>query len=188
MNGFLVSAAVWQLMMTVMMAPTALPWLRAARQFSPAETVWAGTQFASGYFLSWLPFSAALAVAQLALAATLSPATRALILLGAGVYQFLPIKSACLRHCRNPVTQFLGQWDNGPRSLVRMGLDHGLICLGCCWALMATALALGMMNYAWMLTLALVTFAEQTLPEADWLRPTLGGALCLGAILIAVAW
>ncbi|HXR98725.1 MAG TPA: DUF2182 domain-containing protein [Terriglobales bacterium] len=188
MNGFFASAAVWQVMMTVMMAPTAVPWLRAARRFAPAGTAAAGTRFASGYFVAWLPFSAALAAAQLGLGSALSAHTRALILLGAGVYQFLPVKSACLRHCRNPMTQFLGQWDKGPRSLLRLGLDHGVICLGCCWALMATALALGMMNYAWMLVLALVTFAEQTLPGTDWLRPIMGGALCLAAVSVAIAW
>lgn len=172
-------ALVWQLMMAVMMVPTAWPWVRAARRLAPAGSLAPGVSFGVGYFAAWAPFSLLLAGLQLGLARQLawSPAWRSGVLLAAGLYQFLPLKRACLRHCRNPLTAFLGRWDNRPTALARLGGEHGLVCLGCCWALMATALVLGMMNWLWMAVLAAAVFAEQTLPRAAWVRPVLGAGL-----------
>ncbi|HVA62975.1 MAG TPA: DUF2182 domain-containing protein [Terriglobales bacterium] len=185
-GGWLGMAALWQAMMTAMMAPTAYPWLRAAGRIGGGGRGAPAVAFGAGYFVAWLPFSLALAAAQMGLATRLaSPDWRGGLLLVAGLYQFAPLKRACLRHCRNPLGSLLERWA-GPQPLWRLGAKHGLVCLGCCWALMATALALGMANLAWMAALAAATFAEQTLPKTAWVRPVLGAGLVVagGALLL----
>lgn len=180
-GGLLGAALAWQAMMTVMMAPTAYPWLRAAARLAPegAASPLPAVDFGAGYFLAWMPFSLTLAAVQFALGQRLndSAAWQGSLLLAAGLYQFVPLKRACLRHCRHPLSFLTQRWEGGPPSLVVLGARHGLVCLGCCWALMATALAVGMENLLWMLVLALAVFAEQTLDGGAWLRPTLGLAL-----------
>ncbi len=200
--GWLAMAAAWQAMMALMMAPTAWPWLRAARTldwrgpqraygarpaFQPPRWGRApAAEFGLGYLAAWLPFSLGLAGAQMALAAQLAtPDWRGGLLLAAGLYQFAPLKRACLRHCRNPLGALLQRWEAGPPPLWRLGAEHGRVCLGSCWALMATALAVGMANLAWMAALAAATFAEQALPRTGWLRPALGlGLAAAGGALL----
>ncbi|HUX67324.1 MAG TPA: DUF2182 domain-containing protein [Terriglobales bacterium] len=185
--GWLAMAAAWQTMMALMMAPTAWPWLRAARTLGQGASAAPAAEFGLGYLAAWLPFSLGLAGAQMALAARLAtPDWRGGLLLAAGLYQFAPLKRACLRHCRNPLGALLQRWEAGPQRLWRLGAEHGLVCLGCCWALMATALGVGMANLAWMAALAAATFAEQALPRTGWLRPALGLGLAAagGALLL----
>ena len=185
-GGWLGMAALWQAMMTLMMAPTAYPWLRAAGRIGGGEVGAPAASFGLGYFVAWVPFSLALAAAQMGLASRLAtPDWRGGLLLAAGLYQFMPLKRACLRHCRNPLGSLLERWESGPPALWRMGAEHGLVCLGCCWALMATALGVGMANVAWMAALAAATFAEQTLPRTAWLRTALGvGLVAAGGALL----
>lgn len=177
------AALMWQAMMLVMMAPAAYPWLRAARLTAPAGTRYPATGFGAGYAAAWLPFSALLAALQLDLAHALpaAPREQALCLFAAGVYQFTPLKQACLRHCRHPLSFLLARWENGAASTFRLGVRHGWFCLGCCWALMALALVLGAMNLLWMAALAAVVFVEQALPRAAWVRTGLGLALVAAA-------
>lgn len=187
-GALLGQALIWQTMMVVMMAPTAYPWLRAARVVAPAGSAMPATVFGAGYFVAWLPFSLALAALQLDLARgwPMPPVWQGGVLMAAGLYQFAPLKRACLRHCRNPLSYLLGHWEGGGDTAFRLGINHGLVCLGCCWALMATALAVGMMNLLWMAALALAVFAEQVLPATRWLRPALGAALLLGGAVLLV--
>ena len=149
----------WFGMMAAMMLPVSVPWVRvlislgdgqpdASRQVPrPWDRVRTGTLFLTGYLSVWLLFSLAAAALQLWLAA-LVPLGRdtpvaGFLLVGAGLYQLSPVKAACLRHCRSPLTWFLTRWRDGPRGTLGMGWGHGLYCLGCCWALMALALVLG---------------------------------------------
>ncbi|MGH9481078.1 MAG: DUF2182 domain-containing protein [Terriglobales bacterium] len=178
-GGLAGATLAWQLMMAAMMAPTAYPWLRAAGRLAPTPARFAALEFGAGYFVSWLPFSLALAVAQLALRGGWAHAAgwQGGLLLAAGLYQFAPLKRACLRHCRDPLSFLLRSWPGGGRSLLALGARHGLFCLGCCWALMATALAAGMANLLWMAALAVAAFGEQTLARGAWLRAALGLAL-----------
>lgn len=183
----------WAAMMSVMMAPTVWPWLTTfARMVAPGggwARAWSAGVFASGYLVAWSIYSIALALAQRALDAAgawdpirgLSPAIAAAVLAGAAVYQLAPIKRACLRHCRNPLSYFLARWRNGPSGF-RLGFVHGLFCVGCCWALMATALAVGVMSIVWMGLLALAVFAEQVLPGGQRIRVALGVVLAFGAV------
>jgi predicted metal-binding membrane protein len=86
------------------------------------------------------------------------------VLIGAGLFQLSPLKGACLTHCRNPLSYFLRSWRDGPVGAFRMGAAHGVFCVGCCWALMAVALALGVMNLLWMAALTGMLILEKNAP------------------------
>ena len=189
-------AAMWFGMMAVMMAPTAWPWMQAFDRFGPAgqaprARVAAALPFAGGYLAAWLPYSVAAAALQVALSwwsgpavhAGVSPGLGSALLVGAGLYQFAPLKHACLSHCRSPFSYFLTRWRDGAAGGFRMGLGHGFFCVGCCWALMLTALAAGMANAWWMAALAAAAFAEQVLPWGPGLRKPLGVALVGAGVL-----
>jgi predicted metal-binding membrane protein len=188
-------ALMWFGMMAAMMAPTAWPWARAYHRFSGAPrgaAVGATAQFASGYLLAWLGYAIGAALVQRALqdAALMQPSgdiavprVGAVILLIAGVYQFAPFKRACLAHCRTPLGYFLTRWIDGPIGALRMGVHHGLFCVGCCWALMAIALAVGAMNPWWMMALGVVALAEQTARQGDLLRRLLGAAFLVAGLV-----
>jgi predicted metal-binding membrane protein len=179
-------ALMWFGMMAAMMAPTAWPWARAFHRFSGTGrggTIGATAWFASGYLLAWLGYAIGAALVQRALQgmALLQPsggvgvpAVAGVIFLIAGLYQFAPLKRTCLTHCRTPLGYFLTRWDDGPMGPLRMGLHHGLFCVGCCWALMATAFAVGVMNAWWMAALGVLALVEQVAPRGQVLRRVLG--------------
>jgi predicted metal-binding membrane protein len=187
-------ALMWFGMMAAMMAPTAWPWARAFHRFAEpkrgAEAA-ATAQFVSGYLLAWLGYAIAAALLQVGLQAAalmqasgdaVLPGIGAVIFLIAGVYQFAPLKRACLTHCRTPLGYFLTRWLDGPAGAFRMGLHHGLFCVGCCWALMATAFAVGVMNVWWMAALGVVALAEQLTPRGQLIRRLLGGAFLMAGV------
>ena len=178
--GFTPLAAMWFVMMAAMMAPTVWPWVRSFHRLSPTG----GTaQFIGGYLTAWLGYSIAAAFTQLTLQSFgTPPAVGALLFLGAGLYQFAPLKRACLTHCRSPLSYFLARWKKGPAGGFRMGLNHGVYCVGCCWAMMATTLAVGVMNYWWMAALAGIALLEQTAPHGHKLRVPIGIALVSAGI------
>jgi predicted metal-binding membrane protein len=188
-------ALMWFGMMAVMMAPTAYPWVRAYHRFSASERD-AGfadsARFASGYLFAWLAYAIAAAALQRGLQATallppssdvVVPRLGAIIFLIAGLYQFAPLKRACLTHCRTPVGYFLTRWRNGPVGAYRMGLHHGLFCVGCCWAMMATAFAVGVMNAWWMAALGALALVEQRAPHGQRARRVMGIALVVAGML-----
>ena len=184
-ESFLPLAAAWFGMMVAMMAPAVWPWVRAFHRFGKRSSAIDTALFSTGYLAAWLAYSVAAAALHLALqrAGTLdpvrglAPVAGAGLLVLAGAYQFAPLKRACLTHCRNPISYLLARWHDGPMGGFRVGLGHGLFCVGCCWALMATALAVGVMNLWWMAALAGVAFVEQVVPHGDRLRIPLGVAL-----------
>lgn len=179
-------ALTWFCMMAAMMAPAAWPWVRALHRFSgggPGSNAGGTARFASGYLLAWLGYAIGAALLQRALQGMALMTTSgdvvvsglgAVIFLIAGLYQFAPLKRACLTHCRTPLGYFLTRWLDGPGGAFRMGLHHGLFCVGCCWALMATAFAVGVMNAWWMVALAALALAEQIAPHGQLLRRGLG--------------
>jgi predicted metal-binding membrane protein len=87
------------------------------------------------------------------------------LFVGAGLYQLLPIKQACLRHCRSPLEFLAAYWRPEAAGALRMGLRHGAFCLGCCWLMMALLFVGGLMNILWIAALALVVFVEKVRPE-----------------------
>ena len=188
-----------------MMLPASVPWVRVlislsdggargSRNAAGGEVagwwvrVRSGALFLAGYLSVWLLFSLAAAAVQywlgerIALAGGGSLAGTALV--GAGLYQLSPIKAACLRHCRNPLTYFLTRWRDGPRGALGMGWGHGLYCLGCCWALMALALVLGVMDLLWMAVLAAAVLIENTAPGGPVIGRVAGVGLVVWGVVV----
>jgi predicted metal-binding membrane protein len=189
-------ALMWLVMMTAMMAPTVWPWVRASHRFglgtqSSSHPGLATLAFIGGYVVSWAGYSIAAATVQIALGelrlldeprGRLAAWPAAAILAVAGVYQLTPFKRACLTHCRNPITYFLTRWRDGAGGGFRMGVAHGAFCVGCCWALMGTALAVGVMSPWWMAALTIAVFVEQVTPWGLWARMPIGLALLGGGL------
>jgi predicted metal-binding membrane protein len=183
---------IWFGMMAAMMAPAVWPWIRAYHRFSGAagsSTVLTAVPFAGGYFAAWLAYSIAAAFLQRLAADRLALDTSiagSIALIAAGAYQFTTLKASCLTHCRNPLTYFLTRWRSGPAGGFAMGAHHGWFCVGCCWALMATMLAVGVTSVWWMMALTVATFVEQTVANGDAVRLPIGVAL-IGAGLLSMS-
>ncbi|HZY54632.1 MAG TPA: DUF2182 domain-containing protein [Reyranella sp.] len=193
--------AMWWVMMVGMMLPSVAPVIltfatvnrnRAAR----GEPYVPSALFTAGYLLAWVGFSLAATLAQEALerANLISPMDMTtnsrllggLLFLAAGLYQFAPVKLACLRFCRSPLDFVVNHWRDGPGGAVRMGLTHGLYCLGCCWVLMLLLFVGGVMNLLWVAFLGVVVLVEK-LSAGPWMG-RIGGALMMiyGAWLLAM--
>jgi len=193
--------AMWWVMMVGMMLPSVAPVIltfatvnrnRAAR----GEPYVPSALFTAGYLLAWVGFSLAATLAQEALerANLISPMDMTtnsrllggLLFLAAGLYQFTPVKLACLRLCRSPLDFVVNHWRDGPGGALRMGLTHGLYCLGCCWVLMLLLFVGGVMNLLWVAFLGVVVLVEK-LSAGTWMG-RIGGALMMicGAWLLAM--
>jgi len=154
--------------------------------------------FTSGYLLVWIGFSIAATGLQWGLAeagllsGTMAAANRAVaggVLIAAGLYQWSPLKDACLRHCRSPVAFLVGHWRKGAAGAVANGLRHGLFCLGCCWMLMALLFVGGVMNLAWVAAIALIVLVEKMLPAGRWMGRAIGGLfVAWGVAALASLW
>ncbi len=194
----------WLAMTAVMMAPVAYPWLRTLgriagqspdRPRNNAAPMAAVAPFAGGYMLAWAGFSAVAAAVQVTLSALRlpvpfamdAPVLSAAALGMAGTFQLTRLKEACLSHCRSPAGFLLTRWRPGAAGAARLGLEHGLHCVGCCWALMALGLAVGMIDLVWMGLLMAVMVAETTLPFGARLTRPLGIALLAAGAVVLVA-
>lgn len=193
--GGVVFLAGWTAMMTAMMVPATLPLILlyrtiARRQFSPARSRTGTMLLLTGYLAVWAAAGAPVyAYSLLAQAAgssgTVLPAS--LLVIG-GIYQFTPLKRLCHARCSSPLFFLLQNWRQGAAGALRLGLVHGLDCLGCCAGLMASLVALGMMNLAWTLTAATVIFAEKTIPGSHRLARPLGVLMiAAGLTLLSVS-
>jgi predicted metal-binding membrane protein len=183
--------AMWAVMMTGMMLPSAAPaivlYTTLVRKNAERGTVLpAAWIFTSGYVAAWTAFSVAAALAQVTLehamlmTSTMSLASKGLsaaVLVAAGLYQWLPVKDICLQKCRNPLELFTVRWRPGARGAFRMGLEHGLYCVGCCWMLMLLLFAAGVMNLMWIALIAAFIFVEKLLPRARYTSAIAGLAL-----------
>jgi len=105
----------------------------------------------------------------------------------AGLYELTPLKEVCLRHCRGPLHFVLGGWRDGQTGALRMGVEHGLYCVGCCWGLMVALFALGVMSLAWMAMIAAVIFVQKVLPAGDRLAPVFAVAFVALGVWVAVS-
>jgi predicted metal-binding membrane protein len=103
-----------------------------------------------------------------------SPLLGSLLLIAAGVYQWTPLKQACLTHCRSPLQFLLTCWQDGSAGAFLMGLRHGAYCLGCCWLLMAVLFAVGVMNLAWIAALSVFVLLEKIIPRGFWAAKVAG--------------
>jgi len=105
----------------------------------------------------------------------------------AGLYQWTPLKNACLVHCRSPITFLAHHWRKGPTGAFRMGLHHGLYCVGCCWVLMALLFVFGVMNLLWIAALAIFVLLEKVLPRGDLVGRASGGLMIAAGLWLMLA-
>lgn len=193
--------SMWWVMMLAMMLPGAAPVLllfaRVNRvdKHNDGAALSSTVVFATGYLLAWGVFSALATTLQWALesARLLSPmletANRwlgAAILVAAGAWQLTPLKAICLRHCRSPLAFLVGNWRAGRLGALRMGLEHGAYCLGCCWFLMALLFFGGVMNLFWIVGLAVYVLLEKTMPMRHRLNRLSGIALVAWGLALAI--
>lgn len=180
----------WVTMMVGMMAPSATPMIlmyaRIGRQGKIAGKPFAATGwFAAGYFLAWIGFSLAATFVQWVLEreALLDPrmvsasnTLAAIVLIIAGGYQWTPLKDVCLAQCRTPFGFLMshGGFRGDVLGCLRLGLLHGVYCVGCCWVLMALLFVVGVMNVLWIALLALLVLLEKLAPSGRWIARAAG--------------
>jgi predicted metal-binding membrane protein len=181
-------------MMAAMMLPSAAPMILLHRRgvAGPARirSELRSGIFVGSYLLVWGTVGIGVWIGAQITNALLPMGARAFavaaILLLAGVYQFTPLKTACLRVCRSPIDFLLTHWYPGLAGELRLGLEHGLYCLGCCWALMTVFVGAGAMGLLWAAIIALAVFVEKIFPRGVALARVIGAALILGAVLVAM--
>jgi predicted metal-binding membrane protein len=181
-------------MMTPSVAPTVLLFNRVAQRGAPGAVLARTVPFVTGYLLVWAAFSVAAAGLQIGLISAgwidemgvaAKPWFTAALLVGVGAYQWLPVKRACLEHCRSPAQFLVDAYRPGAGGALVMGLKHGVHCLGCCWALMLLLFVGGVMNLLWVAVIAAVVFVEKLLARGDRLRHAIGvAALAAAAVLL----
>lgn len=189
--GFLVA---WLAMMVAMMFPAVTPVVKLYARASGKHRVAPLPYFVFGYLTIWtllgVPAYFAWRALEIPLADGAAWAGRVAggSLVAAGVWQLSPLKELCLRHCRSPMSFFLryGGRIERPVGAARMGVSHGLYCVGCCWAMFAVLVAVGTMNIAWMLVLTVLIVIEKTYRHGERAATVAGVAfLCLGTALLA---
>jgi predicted metal-binding membrane protein len=191
--------AVWVIMMVAMMFPTAAPMILTFHEVQAArrrrgDAFVATWVFVTAYLLVWAvagvgAYAGALAAEAVATRAALSPETAARIggavLVAAGLYQLTPLKDRCLSKCRTPIGFIMTSWRDGTAGALRMGILHGVYCLGCCWLLFVILFPLGIMNIAAMAVVTVIVFAEKTLPwDRLTVRATAVALVVYGAVVI----
>lgn len=190
----LLTFLMWVVMMVAMMTPSATPMIlmfaRVNRQRQAEQTpIPATVVFVLGYLLAWSSFSVGATLVQWGLhsAALLSaemgsvtPLLGGILLILAGVYQFTPLKHACLSRCRTPLGFLMTEWRDGTKGALIMGVRHGLYCVGCCWLLMALLFVAGVMNLLWVALIAGYVLVEKVVPAGQWVSRAIG--------LLTVGW
>lgn len=192
--GYGLTLAMWMAMMAAMMAPATAPaaaaYIALARRRHPDRSPMLATaSFVSGYLAAWMGYAALGAVAQSALASAtlLTPMSAvangfvgAAVLTVAGIYQLTPLKRVCVTHCRTPLLQLMARWRDGVGGALRLGLEHGSWCVGCCWALMSLLFVVGIMNLVWMAIVAAFVLVERLTPRR-WHLDLVTGVLLTAA-------
>ena len=192
----------WWVMMMAMMLPSASPMILLFARFNRSQREKGAPYvptaiFALGYLLMWAAFSLVAVAAQWGLErsgllssmmASTSVILGAVLLLAAGVYQLTPLKYACLKHCRSPLFFISHHWRPGDWGALRMGVEHGAFCTGCCWFLMALLFYGGVMNLFWIIGLALIVLVEKVAPAGHWVGWIMGmGLIAWGGGLLLMA-
>lgn len=198
--------AMWAVMMVGMMLPSAAPMIliyaRVARQaLSRGKPFASAAWFVGGYLLAWTAFALLATVAQWGLesALLLSPLMTSTsnvfggaVLIAAGLYQWTPLKSACLSQCQSPLMfiQRHGGFRPEAQASLRLGFRHGLYCIGCCWALMMLLFVGGVMSLLWIAGLAILVLIEKIAPGGRWIVRAVGAILVAAGVwfLATASW
>lgn len=191
----------WAAMVLAMMLPTAAPMIMTYADIAEAaaakgDPIVSPLVIMSGYVVVWLGFSILASIIQLSLGqlAVLDSGMRSAnvllsgaIFVAAGLYQFSSLKHACLRACRLPFPFFFANWQTSARGVFRLGVQQGLFCLGCCWAMMIVMFAVGTMNVIWMAILGALMTLEK-IAAGRWISGVTGSiSIAIGAGLVAAA-
>jgi predicted metal-binding membrane protein len=191
----------WSAMMAAMMVPGTSPMVSAfatinRRRRERSAPYVPTALFLLGYLIVWAGFSLIATALQWLLQKTGLLTTMmqsasywwsAALFLAAGLYQFSPLKEACLAYCRSPDGFILSEWRDGTVGAVVMGLRHGLFCLGCCAALMVLLFAVAVMDLRWVAALMVLVTAEKLLPGTRFWRVAIGIGLLAAASCFAIA-
>ena len=187
---------VWLVMMAAMMFPSVSPTVALYSKLTQSRAFGAPMVFTAGYLLTWTAVGVSAFVVAAAGGRVLGDVlswnqagrwVAASTLFVAALYEVTPLKDVCLDKCRSPLGFLMGSWREGRSGALRMGARHGAWCVGCCWALMASLFALGVMSIVWMAFVAGLIALEKTLP---WRRAATWGtaaALLLLGVLMLVA-
>jgi predicted metal-binding membrane protein len=189
----------WAIMMAAMMLPSAIPMILAVARVNHQRKIkfyQLTFIFTLAYLCVWFLFSGLLTLLQWQMHGldwlspmmeNQNPLLAAGILILAGIYQFLSIKNACLRHCRMPMSFLLNEWQDGHLGIFSMGLNHGTTCLGCCWAQMLIMFAVGVMNLFGMALITLIVLFEKLGPiDPNYISRIGGFAFVLWGIYFLV--
>ena len=187
---------IWVVMMAAMMLPSVAPtialYTKVTRERSPLSP-WL---FTGGYLLTWAGAGLVAYVVGVLVVSGFGEALRwdqggqdvaAATLVVAALYEVTPFKNVCLAKCRSPLGTLLGSWREGRTGAVRMGMRNGAWCVGCCWALMASLFALGVMSMTWMAFVAALIAVEKTLPWRRGLTYASAAILLILGILLVAA-
>jgi predicted metal-binding membrane protein len=194
---------VWVGMMAAMMLPSAVPMVAAhstvqqrRRALGRNPTRGASLAFASGYLLIWTAFGV-VAYALFELVRSLDvealswsrdgPYVAGAVIAAAAIYQLSPLKDACLAKCRSPLAFVVGSWRDGRLGATRMGVEHGAWCVGCCWGLMLTLFAVGVMSITWTVVIAVLVAVEKLLPWPALANRGIALLLIVLAVGVAIA-
>ncbi len=195
---FIMMFLMWSVMMVAMMIPTAAPMILAfatiSRRRHEQQLPYVPTAiFVSAYVLVWCGFSLLATVANWALhhgglmssmMGSAVPSVGGLLLIAAGVFQWTPLKHACLWRCRTPIGFLMTEWREGYDGALIMGIRHGSFCLICCWALMALLFVLGVMNIVWIAALTVFVLLEKIGPRTSWISRVSGAFLVVWGLLL----
>jgi predicted metal-binding membrane protein len=193
-GGLALFLSSWAVMMVAMMVPATLPLILLYRHLACKRLSSAQAQIGTVVLL--VSYVAVWAVAGLPVyaynvlssaAGSLAEVLPASLLIVGGVYQFTPLKRICHARCSSPLFFLIQNWRPGAAGALRLGAIHGVDCLGCCAGLMVGLVALGMMNLTWMLTAAVIIFAEKTIPDSHRVAWPLGVLMVAGGVVLLVA-
>lgn len=194
--GLITFSLGWVLMTVAMMLPSSLPLLNLFQRIvrGRADSRWLVLLLGAGYLLVWAYFGVLAyagdavlhgLVGGVALLREAAGGIGAAVMLVAGIYQFTPLKTLCLDKCRSPLSFIAEHWRGGRawQNAFRLGLRHGLFCVGCCWTLMLLMFAVGGVNLGWMLLLSAVMAAERATRWGRSITRPVGGLLIVGALV-----
>ena len=195
---FTLTFVMWAVMMVAMMTPSASPMILmfagVNRRRQKHQVAYVPTSvFLLGYLVVWAAFSVLATAAQWGLHAvsllspmmvSTSPVLGGILLLIAGIYQWTPLKHACLSKCRSPLGFILNEWREGRWGAFLMGLKHGSYCTGCCWSLMALLFVAGVMNLLWVAAIAGFILLEKVSPAGHRMGQAAGVLMVAGGVVL----
>lgn len=200
-TDFILLFLMWIVMMIAMMTPSVAPLIlvfaKVNRERKLQHHPFVNTGYLiTGYFLVWAVYSVAATALQWLLQqiAWLNPDMKTtnkilggIILILTGIFQFTSLKKTCLTYCRSPLNFVLLHWKEGKQGALKMGIENGFYCLGCCWLLMVLLFVAGIMNLLWVALIALFVLAEKISPGIRWLPYVAGFALIAYGILFLIS-